>query len=189
LLPGPRNPLLSLVPGAVGVAALVFFLLLPRYAGRLSESRLPAGVRTLLAGTAQAIRDTRQYLFKPDWRILGAILFLWADIGVLVACFAAAGDAPPLAPIVLAYQIAYLSNLVPIPGGIGVLDGSFVGMLVLYGVNATTATAVTLVYHAISLCIPAAWGALAFLMLRLTRNKPLELRPTRAERHEARSRD
>jgi uncharacterized protein (TIRG00374 family) len=108
---------------------------------------------------------------------------------VLVACFAAAGDVPPLAPIVLAYQIAYLSNLVPIPGGIGVLDGSFVGMLVLYGVNATTATAVTLVYHAISLCIPAAWGALAFLMLRLTRNKPLELRPTRAERQEARSRD
>jgi uncharacterized protein (TIRG00374 family) len=90
---------------------------------------------------------------------------------------------------VLAYQIGYLSNLIPIPGGLGVLDGSFVGMLVLYGVNATTATAVTLVYHAISLWIPAAWGTLAFLMLRRSRGRPLELRPTRAERQEARPRD
>jgi uncharacterized membrane protein YbhN (UPF0104 family) len=62
---------------------------------------------------------------------------------------------PPLASIVLAFQIGYLSNCVPIPGGIGVLDGSFVGMLVLYGGNAITATAATLVYHAVALWIPA----------------------------------
>jgi uncharacterized membrane protein YbhN (UPF0104 family) len=42
----------------------------------------------------------------------------------------------------------------PVPGGIGVLDGSLVGMLVLYGVAGTVATAATLVYHAISLWVP-----------------------------------
>jgi uncharacterized protein (TIRG00374 family) len=173
----------------VGVGAFVFFLLLPRHAGRLAESRLPERVRLLLAATAETIRETRKYLLTPDWRILGAVGFLWFDIGVLVACFAAVGHVPPVASLVLAYQIGYLSNLIPIPGGLGVLDGSFVGMLVLYGVNATTATAVTLVYHAISLWIPATWGTLAFLMLRLTRHKPLEPRPTRAERRAARSRD
>ena len=88
--------------------------------------------------------------------------------------------------MVLAYQIAYLSNLIPIPGGIGVLDGSFVGMLVLYGVNATTATAATVVYHAISLWIPAMWGTVAFLILQRTRNHPLTLRPTREERRRRR---
>ena len=36
----------------------------------------------------------------------------------------------------LAYQIAYMSNLLPVPGGIGVLDGRIVGALVLYGVGA-----------------------------------------------------
>ena len=87
----------------------------------------------------------------------------------------------------LAYQIAYLSNSIPVPGGIGVLDGSLVGTLVLYGVGATTATAATLVYHAISLWIPAMWGTIAFLVLRHTRREPLELRPTRAERRRIRA--
>jgi hypothetical protein len=39
---------------------------------------------------------------------------------VLLACFAALGHVPPLAAVVL----AYLSNFVPIPGNIGVLDSS-----------------------------------------------------------------
>jgi hypothetical protein len=53
-----------------------------------------------------------------------AIDYLWFDIAALFACFAAAGHPPPLAPVVLAYQIGYLSNSIPVPGGIGVLDGS-----------------------------------------------------------------
>ena len=62
----------------------------------------------------------------------------------------------------------------------GVLDGSMVGMLVLYGVAATPAAAATIVYPAIPLWIPAIWGALAFLTLRRTRHEPLTLRPTLA---------
>ena len=34
-LPGPSNPLLSIVPAAVGVVVLVLFLLLPRYVDRI----------------------------------------------------------------------------------------------------------------------------------------------------------
>jgi len=44
---------------------------------------------------------------------------------------------------------------------------------------AGAAAAATLVYHAISLWIPAAWGTLAFLLLRRHRNEPLILRPAR----------
>ena len=101
---------------------------------------------------------------------------------MLLACFAAAHAHPPLAAVVLAYQLAYMSGLIPIPGGIGVLDGSMVGALVLYGVPATTATAATVVYHAIALWIPSLWGTIAFLILRRSRRQPLQLRPTRAER-------
>ena len=96
---------------------------------------------------------------------------------MLAACFAAAGAVPPLASIVLAYQIGYLSNLIPMPGNIGVLDGSLVGMFVLYGVSATLATAATVVYHAIALWIPAMWGTVAFIILRRTRDRPLEAAP------------
>ena len=87
----------------------------------------------------------------------------------------------------LAYQIGYLSNLIPVPGGIGVLDGSLVGMFVLYGVNATTATAATVVYHAIALWVPAMWGTVAFLILRRTRHRPIDLRPPRSERRALRA--
>ncbi len=186
VLPGPSNPLLSIVPAAVGVAALVFFLLLPRYSERLAAGRSPGRIKTLLIETAASIRLTEQVMFTPDWRILGAIAFLWCDIGVLAACFAAAGSVPPLATIVLAYQIGYLSNLIPVPGNIGVLDGSLVGMFVLYGTSATIATAATVVYHAVALWIPAMWGTAAFLILRRSRNRPLRLRPPRHVRRERR---
>jgi uncharacterized membrane protein YbhN (UPF0104 family) len=179
---GPENPLLSAIPAGIGGAVLVFFLALPGIIDRGLARHLPKGVRVVLETTATSIRDTRRLLLTPDWRIVGAIGYLWFDIAVLVACFAATGHMPPLAALVLAYQIAYLSNFVPIPGGIGVLDGSLVGALVLYGATATAATAATLVYHAIALWIPAVWGTVAFVILRRTRDRPLNLRPPREER-------
>jgi uncharacterized membrane protein YbhN (UPF0104 family) len=186
VLPGPSNPWLSVAPAAVGTAAFVLFLALPRVTERLAAHRDPGKLRTLLTETAASIRLTEQVLFRLDWRIIGAIAFLWCDIAVLAACFAAAGAVPPLATLVLAYQIGYMSNVIPIPGGIGVLDGSLVGMFVLYGTSATLATAATVVYHAIALWIPALWGTVAFVILRRTRNRPLNLRPPRDARRRLR---
>src|SRR5579875_3618376 len=159
VLPGPRNALLSLVPAIVGV---------------------------LLLELATTIRMTEAILFRLDWRIVGAIAYLWCDIAVLAVCFAAAGHVPPLAVIVLAYQIGYMSNVIPVPGGIGVLDGSMVGMFALYGIAATATTAATIVYHAISLWIPAMWGTAAFVILRRSRNEPIALRPPRRVRAQRR---
>lgn len=186
ILPGSGDLLLSLAPGLAGVVVFVFFLLLPRYSERLAASRSPGKIRTLLVEIATTIRLTEQVMFTRDWRIIGAIAFLWCDIGVLAACFAAAGHVPPLSTIVLAYQIGYISNLIPIPGNIGVLDGSLVGMFVLYGTSATLATAATVVYHAIALWVPAMWGTAAFLVLRRTRDRPITLRPPREERRQLR---
>ena len=182
VLPGPSSPLLSILPAGIGASAFVFFLALPRFSDRLAAGRPMGRVRVLLTEVAESIRQTERVLFAADWRILGAVAFLWCDIAVLAACFAAAGSVPPLAVIVLAYQIGYISNLVPIPGNIGILDGSLVGMFVLYGTSATLATAATVVYHAIALWIPALWGTIAFLILRRTRDRPLNLRPPREAR-------
>jgi uncharacterized membrane protein YbhN (UPF0104 family) len=186
VLPGPRDPLLSLVPAAVAAAALVLFLALPRIAERVALDRSRGHARSFLIQLATSIRLTERILFSADWRIIGAIAFLWCDIAVLAACFAAAGHSPSLAVIVLAYQIGYLSNVIPIPGGIGVLDGSVVGMFVLYGVPAAISTAATVVYHAIALWIPAMWGTVTFIILRRTRNEPLRLRPPRNVRRRIR---
>ena len=182
-LPGPSSPLLSIVPAAVGVLVLVLFLLLPRYVDRLLPRVGPGRLHTFLTETAASVGETKRLTFHPDWRIVGAIGYLWFDIAVLFACFAAAGKAPPLAPVVLAYQIGYLSNFIPVPGGIGVLDGSMIGMLVLYGVGGTAATAATIVYHAISLWVPAVWGTIAFVVLQKTKKEPIVLRNPTEELH------
>jgi uncharacterized membrane protein YbhN (UPF0104 family) len=187
VLPGPSSPLLSALPAAVAIAVFAVLWVMPDLADKRLAGRGPAWLRTLLDTSIKSIRQTKALLVKPDWRICGAIAYLWCDIGVLAACFAATGHNPPLTTIVLAYQIGYISNLLPIPGNVGVLDGSLVGMLALYGVNATVATAATIVYHAIALWVPAMWGTVTYVILRVTKNQPLEPRPTLAERRETRA--
>jgi uncharacterized membrane protein YbhN (UPF0104 family) len=181
LLPGKHSLLLGLVPGLVGVVVFLAFLPLPELGDLLAGERT-GRIAFAIRSTATATRDTRSLLFSRDWRLAGAFGFLWFDIAVLVVCFAAVGPVPPISTIVLAYQIGYLSNFLPIPGGVGILDGSFVGLFVLYGVSATKATAATVVYHAISLWVPAMWGTVAFLLLRRSRHQPLVLRPPREQR-------
>jgi uncharacterized membrane protein YbhN (UPF0104 family) len=182
ILPGKHDPLLSLLPGAVGVVVFVAFLMLPWFAEHMIVNRFEGRVAKWACATGATIRTTRRELFSLDWRLLGAWGYLWFDIAVLWVCFKALGHTPPIADLVLAYQIGYLSNLIPIPGGIGVLDGSLVGMFVLFGVNDTLATSATIVYHAISLWIPATWGTIAFLLLRRSRNDPVNWLPERIRR-------
>jgi uncharacterized membrane protein YbhN (UPF0104 family) len=182
ILPGSSDPLLTLLPGGVAALAFLFFLMLPGIADRHMDLDAPGRLHTAVRETVITIRLTERLLFSRDWRLIGAIAFLWCDIGVLVGCFAAIGAVPPISTIVLAYQIGYMANLIPIPGNIGVLDGSIVGMFVLFGIHATRATAATVVYHGIALWIPALWGTAAFLFLQRSRGQPLQLRPPRSER-------
>jgi uncharacterized membrane protein YbhN (UPF0104 family) len=182
ILPGTTDPLLTLLPGGISLLVFVGFFALPRICDRFVTDRYTGKIAGGLRNTAKVVADTKHLLFTTDWRLVGAFAFLLADIFVLVLCFAALGKYPPIAVIVLAYQIGYMSNLIPIPGGIGVLDGSFVAMFALFGVGVGEATSATIVYHAISLWVPALWGTIAFILLRRTRKEPLVLRPPRAER-------
>jgi uncharacterized membrane protein YbhN (UPF0104 family) len=169
ILPGPRDPLLTLLPAGLVILVIAGLLALPRLSDRFAAIRGTGRRAALARGTSRTIRDTRRLLLRPDWRLLGAFGYLWFNIAVMWACFRATGYTPPLAVIVLAYQIGYLANVIPVPGNIGVLEGSFVAMLVLYHVHATTAAAAAVVYHAIALWIPAGWGTVAFLRLRRSR--------------------
>jgi uncharacterized membrane protein YbhN (UPF0104 family) len=185
---GPRNPLLTFLPAGVGIATLAFFLALPKVMGRRGGTRGEGRLAKILDGTASSIRDSARMLVTPDWRLVGAVAYLLCDIAVLWVCLDAAGHPLPFAPVVLAYQIAYLSNIIPVPGNIGVLDGSLIGMLTLYGANPTTAAAAAVVYHAIALWIPSLIGTIAFIRLQRSAGQPVTLRPPKAERRRARSR-
>jgi len=185
IFPGPRDPLLTLVPGAICAAVFVGVLALPWVSDRLVPARRTGRVAHATRAVSGVIRSTARMLFSLNWRLIPTFGFLWFDIAVLIVCFAAIGPVPPVSVIVLAYQIGYLTNLIPVPGGIGVLDAGFIGMFALFDVSPTSAAAATVVYHAISLWIPLMWGTIAFLRLRSSRNEPIEPRPARNSRSSA----
>jgi uncharacterized membrane protein YbhN (UPF0104 family) len=166
IVPGPTDPWLTLLPAGLVALILAGFMVLPPISDRFATQR-GSGKRAALArATARTVRDTRKALLSPDWRLFGAFGYLWFNIAVLWACFEAAGHSPSLMVIVLAYQIGWLANVLPVPGSVGVLEGSIVGMFVLYGVKATPAAAASVVYHAITLWLPLAWGTVSFIRLR-----------------------
>ena len=85
---------------------------------------------------------------------------------MLWSALSAVGYVPPIAVLILGYIIGYLANLIPVPGGVGVLEGGLAGTLVLYGAPVTQAAAGVLVYHAIAFWIPSLGGLLAYRLLR-----------------------
>jgi uncharacterized membrane protein YbhN (UPF0104 family) len=153
---GRRGFVYGVVPAAVAAGTLVFFLALPRV-GALRETRL-----------ARWVHDTEAVAFKPHWRLLGALGYLLFDIAVLWACLRAVGVSAPIFALVLGYQIGYLANIVPIPGGVGALEGGLLAALLLYGLPAAPTAAAVVLYHAIALWVPALGGTYGFARLRRT---------------------
>jgi uncharacterized protein (TIRG00374 family) len=155
------------VPGVVALIAALSFLLLPSIVER-HERTLDAHPRwgATLRTTAEGVRGAKRTLSSTEWLTIGAWAYLLCDIAVLWLCLHALGQSPPFASVILAYQIGYITNIIPVPGGIGVLDAGLVAMLVLCGIPATPATGAVLAYHAISLWVPVLIGTLAFVLLR-----------------------
>jgi uncharacterized membrane protein YbhN (UPF0104 family) len=96
--------------------------------------------------------------------------FLLFDIAALGAALAAAGDPLPVGALVLGYLVGYVASIVPIPGGIGVVDAGLAGALTAYGARPSQAAAAVLVYHAIAFWLPSLGGAVAFVSLRANRD-------------------
>jgi uncharacterized membrane protein YbhN (UPF0104 family) len=145
-----------------GAAATLAVLAIPLAVARSPHRAWPSWLVDLAAGIDRARGSVR----RPSWRLLGAIGYLGFDIAALAATFAAAGRPIAVAPLVLGYLIGYLANLVPIPGGFGVLEGGLAGCLIAYGAPPTQAAAAVVVYHAIAFWIPSLGGLAGFALLR-----------------------
>jgi uncharacterized membrane protein YbhN (UPF0104 family) len=145
-----------------GLAAALAVLAVPIVVSRTPVRDWPTWLIDLAAGVTRA----RRSLWRPSWRLLGALGYLGFDIAALGATFAAAGRPIAAAPLILGYLIGYLANLIPIPGGFGVLEGGLAGTLIAYGAPATQATAAVIVYHAIAFWIPSLGGLAGYTRLR-----------------------
>jgi uncharacterized membrane protein YbhN (UPF0104 family) len=90
------------------------------------------------------------------------------DLGCLVGCIRALGVSVPWPGVVIAYALAKVAGTFPItPGGLGVVEAGVAGLLVVYGMSAPRALAVTLLYRLISFwaLLPIGWSYWAWLKL------------------------
>jgi uncharacterized protein (TIRG00374 family) len=117
---------------------------------------------TLATGVRGAITLVRSR--NPG--LIGAVGWWGFDVAVLWACFHAFGDPPPAAVIVMSYFLGMLANLLPVPGGIGGVEGGMIGTLIAFGVTGGLAIVAVLTYRAFAFWLPTAPGAIAYLRLR-----------------------
>jgi uncharacterized protein (TIRG00374 family) len=98
-----------------------------------------------------------------DWKLAGALAYSAFDLAVLWAAFHAYGHPPPLGVIGMGYLVGSLAGALPLPAGLGVVDGGLIGALALYGAPVVPAAAAVLLYRGISLSLPIALGAVGWM--------------------------
>ena len=89
------------------------------------------------------------------------------DYGCLLCALRATGSHPRPSLVLLAYAAAGILALVPItPGGLGIVEASLSGLLVLAGVPGGKAFVATLAYRLASYWLPLLAGLLAYVLFR-----------------------
>jgi uncharacterized membrane protein YbhN (UPF0104 family) len=176
-LAGPHSFVLTFLPAGIGVGAIIGAIAGAGWAERAAATTKHKRLASAFESLAGGIRATLTELARGDWRLAGAVGYFAFDVATLAASFAAIGHGPPLAALTMAYLIGQLGGLIPIPGGLGVVDGGLLGALSLYGVPLSVAAAAVLLYRAIWLLLPAILGTIAFLLLRRHLDEPLRLKP------------
>jgi uncharacterized protein (TIRG00374 family) len=134
--------------------------------GRLG--RVTQQLSAVPAATSAGVRDAIEHLRSRDPALIGAVLYWAFQIAVLWAAFHAFGDAPPLAVLVQAFFIGMLGNLLPIPGGVGGVEGGMIGAFAAFGVDSGLAVVAVLVYRAFTFWLPLVPGVIAYFRLRRT---------------------
>jgi uncharacterized protein (TIRG00374 family) len=170
----------TIIPAIFGAVVIAVFLAMAFVPGDLERlvarwttgkrwvGRLARRLAALPATAATGIRTAIDLVRLRDPALLGAIGWWGFDISVLWACFHAFGHAPPQAVIVMCYFIGMLGNALPLPGGIGGVDGGMIGAFTVFGVNAELSVVSVLAYRAFAFWLPTIPGAVAYLQLRRT---------------------
>jgi uncharacterized membrane protein YbhN (UPF0104 family) len=177
ILAGSPRPLLGLIPAVAAALAIALALGVRRLAGALARRSMRARLVAGASALGDGVDEAQRLLRTRDPAILaGASGYMLFDVAMLGVCFVAFGnDVPPVGVLLVAYILGQLGSLIPIPGGIGGVDAGLIGVLVLYGVDATAAAVAVIAYRGLLLFIPAALGIPALAILR---------RRLRAESHD-----
>jgi uncharacterized protein (TIRG00374 family) len=177
-LVGPhRSLLLSALPAALSVTLLAVVLAMPRIGpGRPpgpDAGRVRRAVHSARAAVIEGMREARELVARRDAVLLAGAIGYWAwDNAVLWATYHAVGADVPLTVVLMGYLIGQLGGLLPLPGGVGGIDGGLIGTLIVYGAPAAATTAAVLAYRVILFWVPLLFGAVGFVSLRRALAEP-----------------
>jgi uncharacterized protein (TIRG00374 family) len=128
-----------------------------------------------------AERDTIRTVLDRKWwqAVLLTAGRLGFDFGCLLAALRATGANPQPSLVLLAYAAAGIVALLPLtPGGLGIVEASLSGLLILAGVHAAYAFLATLAYRIASYWLPLLAGPPAYLLFRHRYGRPVRRRAT-----------
>jgi uncharacterized protein (TIRG00374 family) len=179
IIPGPAPFAITVVPAIFGGIVIFVFLavsLLPgdfdrlvaRWTKRGRLGRFAGRLATAPATAATGVRTALALIRSRDPALLGAVAWWGFDIAVLWACFRAFGASPPVGVIVMSYFVGMLANTLPLPGGIGGVDGGMIGAFTAFGVDVEVSIVAVLAYRGFAFWLPTLPGAVAYLQLRRT---------------------
>ena len=177
-LAGPdRSLLLTALPAALSVLVIGLVFAMPRLgpgedpgpdAPRMRRA-IHQARKAVIEGGAEAIMLLKR---REPTLIAGAFGYWAFDNAVLWATFQAFGADVPLTVVLMGYLIGQLGGLLPIPGGVGGIDGGLIGTLIVYGAPAAATAAAVLAYRVILFWLPLVGGGIAFFSLRRALDNP-----------------
>jgi uncharacterized protein (TIRG00374 family) len=179
LFSGGGPVLLTVLPAAfaaVMTAAVLGLALMPRdveqrlerLAGQPATRRIAAWLAKAPVVLGSGVRTAGDLIRNRRLGVLGAVFYWGFDIAVLGVCFHAFGTVVPLAVLIMGYFLGTLGSLLPLPGGIGGVEGGMIGAFAAFGIPAGSAVVAVLAYRAISFWLPTLPGVIGYLELRST---------------------
>jgi uncharacterized protein (TIRG00374 family) len=180
LFSGKAPFVVTLIPAVLSVGAFVLIAgmaLVPsdfeRRLHRLSTragrvGRLAARSATAPALLGAGVRTALDVLRDRRLAAIGALAYWGFDIATLGVCFHAFGSIVPVAVLVMGYFLGTLGSLLPLPGGVGGVEGGMIGAFVAFGLPGGRAVIAVLAYRAISFWLPTLPGVAGYVALRST---------------------
>jgi membrane protein DedA with SNARE-associated domain/uncharacterized membrane protein YbhN (UPF0104 family) len=180
LVDGGKSPWLTLLPAALGAAVMLLALAMAwapeRIERRLSSLaaaqgrvRRPLGwLAAIVADGGGGVRYALALVSRRPATLLTAVAWWGFDIAALAAGFHAFGAAPDAAVLVFGYFVGMLGNVLPLPGGVGGVEGGMIGVFVAFGQPTGVALVAVLAYRLVSFWLPTLVGAPAYVALRRT---------------------
>src|SRR5207245_5193484 len=115
---------------------------------------------------ASGVPPSARLIRRRGPRLLGAPAWWGFDVSVLWAMFHAFGSPPPFTVIWMAYFVGMFGNLLPLPGGLGGVEGGMIGAFAAFGVDFNLSVLAVLSYRGISFWLPTVPGGVAYFQLR-----------------------